>query len=134
MLRRGLKVVVRVQQNQVMSATELDQQCVDASDLDSAAATGISDLGGFHVVLAVRYQESQGRKPLYKLISRPGSGETLKKLLKYQTGREYLIGAKERVAQRRHLGRALHCIAAKRERPHARVDEETHRLRERSAL
>jgi len=134
MLSSGLKVLVRGQQNQVMPASELDQQSVNGPDLDSATATGVSDLGGFNVVLAVRHQESQGRKPLYKLISDLGSGEALKKLLKYKASGEHLIRSKERVAQGRHLGRALHGIAAKRERPHARVDEETHGLRDRSAL
>ena len=117
-----------------MPASELDKQSVDGPDLDSATATGVSDLGGFNVVLAVRHQESQGRKPLHELISGLGSGEALKKLLKYKASGEHLIRTKKRVAQSRHLGRALHGIAAKRERPHARVDEETHDLRDRSAL
>jgi len=68
------------------------------------------------------------------LISGLGSSEALKKLLKYKASGEHLIRTKKRVAQGRHLRRALHGIAAKRERPHARVDEETHDLRDRSAL
>ena len=117
-----------------MAATELDQQRVNGADLDSATATGAPDLSSFNVVLAVRHQESQCRKPLYKLISRLGSSEPLKKFLQYKAGREHLICAKERVAQCRYLWRAVHCIAAKRERPHACVDEQTHGLRDRSAL
>jgi hypothetical protein len=81
MLRRGLDIVVRGQQNQIVAAAELDQQRVDGSDLDATPATGVSDLGGFYVVLAIRRQEGQGRKPLCELIPRLGSGETLKQLL-----------------------------------------------------
>ena len=117
-----------------MSATELDQQRVNGSDLDSATATRVSDLSGFNMVFAVRHQESQGRKPLHKLISRLGPGEALKQLLKYKARREHLIGTKERVAQGGYFWRALLGVAAQREGPHARVDEQTHGLRDRSAL
>jgi hypothetical protein len=86
------------------------------------------------MVLAIRYQESQGCKPLHKLISRFGPGEALKQFLKYKARREDLIGTKERVAQGRYFWRALLGIAAQREGPHARVDEQTHCLRDRSAL
>lgn len=117
-----------------MSATELDKQRIDGSDLDSTTATRVSDLGGFNVVFAVRYQESQGREPLHELISRLGPGEALKQLLKYKASGEHLIGTKERVAQGRYFWRALLGVAAQREGPHARVDEQTHGLRDRSAL
>ena len=43
-----------------MSATELDQQPVNGSDLNSATSAGVSDLGGFDVILAIRQQQSQG--------------------------------------------------------------------------
>ena len=86
------------------------------------------------MVLAVGHQESEGRKPLHKLISRLGPGEALKKLLKYKARREHLIGAKKRVTQCGYLWRALLNIPAQREGPHARVDEQTHGLRDRSAL
>jgi hypothetical protein len=134
MLRRRLKVLVSGQQNEVMSATELDQQRVYGSDLDSATATSVSDLGGLNMVFAVRYEEGQRCKPLHELISRLGPGEALKQLLKYEARREHLIGTKERVAQRRHFWRALLGVAAQRKGPHARVDEQTHGLRDRSAL
>ena len=117
-----------------MPATELDQQRVNGSDLDPATATRVSDLGGFNMVFAVRYEEGQRPKPLHELISRLGPGEALKQLLKYKASREHLIGTKERVAQGRHFWRALLAVAAQREGPHARVDEQTHGLRDRSAL
>jgi len=117
-----------------MSAAELDQQCVEGPDLDSATATRVSDLGGFNVVFAVRHQECQGRKPLHELISRLGPGEALKQLLKHKARREHLIGTKERVAQGRYFWRALLGVAAQRKGPHARVDEQAHGLRDRSAL
>jgi hypothetical protein len=134
MFGRGLKVLVRGKQHQIMSATELDEQRVNGSDLDSATSTRVADFGCFDVVLAIGYQEGEGRKPLHKLTSRLGPCEALKKLLKYKARREHLIGAKQRIKQGRYLWRALLGIAAQRKGPDARVDEQTHGLRDRSVL
>lgn len=117
-----------------MPAAKLDEQGVDGPDLNSAAAAGVANLRGFDVILPVRLDEPEGAKAFDELSPSLRPCKALQQLLQHETGREDLISAEQSIPERSHLRRGLFGIAAQRERPDARVDQQAHRLRARSAL
>jgi hypothetical protein len=58
-LHGGEEVIVRAEQDQIVSQTELDEHRVDSSDLDTMPAAGVADCSGFDVVFTVWLQESE---------------------------------------------------------------------------
>ncbi len=78
-----------------MSATQLDQQGVDGSDLNPTTAAGVADFRGFDVVLAIGLKECQGRQAFHKLRACLRTGEALQEFLKDQPGCEDLIRSEQ---------------------------------------
>jgi len=64
-----------------MSATQLDQQGIDGSNLHAATTAGVPEFGGFDVVFAVQLEEGQCRQALHQLGSGLWSGKPLQKCL-----------------------------------------------------
>jgi hypothetical protein len=56
------EVVVSAEQDQIVLDTELDEYCIDGSDLDAVIAARVSNRCGFNMVLAVRLEKSKLRK------------------------------------------------------------------------
>jgi len=54
MLCRKLKILVRGQEDQVMTAAQLDEQRIDRSNLYPAPTTGVPNPGGLDVIVSVR--------------------------------------------------------------------------------
>lgn len=129
-----MEILVRRQQHQIVPPAELYEQGIDRSDLHAATAAGVPDFCCFDVVFPARLEEGESGEALDELGSRLGSGKALQKLLQYQTRGEYLIGPQQGMAECRHLGRGLLGVSAQSQRPDARVDEQAHLLRARSAL
>jgi hypothetical protein len=82
--------------------TELNQHCVDRSDLDTVPAAGVSYFCGFDVVLAIWLQKREGGESLNQLGSRLRSSEPLQQLLEDQAGREHLVCALKGASKNLH--------------------------------
>ena len=93
MFRCGSKVVVGAQKHQIVPQTELNQHCVDRSDLDTVPAAGVAYFCSFDVVLAIWLQKREGGESLNQLGSRLRSSEPLQQFLEDQAGREHLVCA-----------------------------------------
>ncbi len=98
MLCRKLKILVRGQEDQVMTTAQLDEQRINRSNLYPVPTTGVPDPGGLDVIVPVRLQESKGGKPLDKLIARFRPSETLKQFLQHEPRDEHLVRALQGVA------------------------------------
>ena len=59
MLGGCVKVLVRRQQGQIVSATELDEWGVNGSNLHAAMAAGVSDFCRFDVIFLNRLEEGE---------------------------------------------------------------------------
>ena len=88
-----------------MTNAQLREQRVDCADLQVGAAAAISQFRGVDVILPIRGQERQGRKPLDDLFARPRAGKTLQQLLQDQAARYDGIATFKRASQRVHLRR-----------------------------
>jgi hypothetical protein len=129
-----LEVLVRRQQHEIVPSTKLNEQGIDRADLDTVSATGVTNLGCLDVIFPIRLEECDGAEALDELGACLRPREALQKFLQDETGGEDLIGAEKRASQDGHLGLRLRVVAAQRQRPDARIDEQAHRLRTRCAL
>jgi hypothetical protein len=59
MPREIVKVPVGCQHRQLVTETELGQQCIDRSDLNSGAPAFVSQFGSVHMITPVGNQERQ---------------------------------------------------------------------------
>ncbi len=98
MLCRKLKILVRGQEYQVVPTAQLDEQCIDRSNLYPAPTAGVPDPGGLDVIVPVRLQKRKGGKPLDQLIARLRPGEALKQFLQHEPRDEHLVRALQGVA------------------------------------
>ncbi len=78
MFRGRAEVVVRAEQDQIVFAAELNEYCVNGSDLDAVATAHIADFGGFDMVFSVWLQESKRDKPFDQLAPRLWPSKALK--------------------------------------------------------
>lgn len=122
------------QNRKVVSARKLNQQGVHGADLNAAPTANIARFCGVDVVLAIRLHESKGGKALHDVVARLGARKSLQQLLQHESPAEHLVSTKERIAQGENLGDLGFRVPAKRQRPNARVDKQTHDTRVRSAL
>ena len=116
-----------------MPQAKASQQRIDRSDLDAGASAGIAKQCGLDMVLPVRDDKRERREPIDDLVSGLRAGESLQWLLEDQSGGVDRFSALKCRDQTFDLGLVLRGIAAQRQRPDARVDEQVHR-RVRSAL
>lgn len=127
------EIVVGCQQHQVVTNAELRDYRVDRADLQAGAPATIAQFRSVDVIQPVRSQERQRRKTVNNVLSRPRAGKPLQQFLQDQTRDYNRFTTFERVAQYANLRDGRNLVAAERERPDARIDEQDHR-RERSAL
>jgi hypothetical protein len=99
-LRGRTETVVGAEQDQIVSATELDEHRVDGSDLGTVAAAGVAQLGGFDVIFAVRLQEYERGEALDQRAPCLGAGKTLQQFLQHEASGEDLVCSVESVLQR----------------------------------
>jgi hypothetical protein len=77
---------------------KLNQHCVNRSDLNAVPSTGVANLCGFDVILAIRLEKRQGGESLNQLATRLRPGKALQKLLEDQAGCEHLVCALKRTS------------------------------------
>ena len=128
------EVVICTEQYQIVFAAELNEDCVDGSNLNPMTTARIADLRSFNMVVSVWLQESKRGKPLNKLASRLRSRKALKQFLQYQPGSEDLICPFKGVLQSLDFGHRSLGVSAEGERPDTGIYEQAHSLRARSAL
>lgn len=61
-----------------MFPAELNEHCVDGSDLDAVATAQIADFCGFYMIFSVWLDESKRRKPFDQLAPRLWPNKALK--------------------------------------------------------
>jgi hypothetical protein len=133
-LRGSAEVVIRAEQDQIVSAAELNEYRIDGSDLDAATAARVADLCSFDVIFTARLNEPKRSEPLDQLPTPLWTGKALKELLQHQTRGKDLVCPLKGMLQGLHFRHGRFVIAAEGERSDARVDEQAHGLRARSAL
>jgi len=127
------EVRVGGEQPKLVTDAELGEDRVDGAHLEAAPARAVAELCGFEVVVTVGTQEGEGTETRHDRLLVARSVETLEELLVDEPRRHDEFASRERpleCADLRHVGWP---VAAKRQRPDARVDEEA-QLRERSLL
>ena len=127
------EVRVGGEQPKLVTDAELGEDRVDGAHLEAAPARAVAELCGFEVVVTVGTQEGEGTETRHDRLLVARSVEALEELLVDEPRRHDEFASRERpleCADLRHVGRP---VAAKRQRPDARVDEEA-QLRERSLL
>jgi hypothetical protein len=127
------EIVVGRQQGERMADTELRQNGVDGTYLQTGPATAVSQFRRIDVILPVRGQERQGCEPVDNVFARARTGKSLQQFLQNESGGQDSCATFKGIAQRSYLRSWRSSIAPEGERPHAGVDEQAHR-RERSAL
>lgn len=127
------EILVGREQRQLMTNCQLGKQRVDRTDLNACSSAGSAEFCGGDMILAIGLEQRQRCKPFNDLRLRLGHTKALKKLLQHQPGGHDHIGTHEGIFEGIHFGFCGCSVTAKRERPHARIDQEGH-VRERSAL
>ena len=123
-MRRGVgEVLVGGQQRHAVSYAELGKQCIDRSELYACTPASISEFGCLNVVLPIRRENGKGLESRDDVSACSGSGKSLEKLLKDQSGGHYKVIAFERGVQRPDLREFEHPIATQGQGPDAGVDE-----------
>lgn len=116
-----------------MADAELSQDRVDGSQLEIPSAGAVANLRSFEMIVSIGRDERERSEASDDRLLRTGPMKPLKELLIDETRREDEHPAGQRSFEGTHLGAVGGSVPAKRERPDARVDEET-QSRERSRL
>lgn len=132
-LRKTHKISVGAEELKLVADAELSQDRVDGSQLETPPAGAVANLRGFEVVAPIRRDERERSEASDDRLLRAGPMKPLEELLIHETRREDEHPACQRSFEGAHLGAVGGSVPAKRERPDARVDEET-QSRERSRL
>jgi hypothetical protein len=127
------EIAVGRQHGQVVAQAELRQQGIHRSDLHALATAMVPQRRGLNVILTIRHDQRQGRKPRDDLIPAPGTGKTLQQFLQHEASGEQRLAGFERPDQHTDFRNPVRLVAPQRERPDAGVHKETH-ARLRSAL
>lgn len=130
--RHVLEVPVGAEHREVVAQAELCQENVDGPDLHSVPSAGRAQVRRGDVVVPVRHEERQRRKPFQDRLARLRSPEALQDLLQDQTGRADRLAPPQRTRELLD-DRVVRPVPSHRQRPNAGVDEEAH-PRDRSAL
>ena len=106
-----------------MFPTELNEHCVNGSNLDAVAAAQIADFRSFDMVFSVWLDESKRGKPFDQLAPSLWPGKALKEFLEDQPGGEDLICSFKGVLQSLDFDYCGLGVSAEGERPDARIYE-----------
>jgi Transketolase, thiamine diphosphate binding domain len=96
---RGKEVVVRSQQHEPVTYTQLSQQCIYGAQLNAFAPTSIADFGRVDVVLAIGLKERKRGEGFQKLRPCLRPGKALQQLLQHQPSSNDLSGPQQRVVE-----------------------------------
>jgi len=69
MVRNVTEILVRRQHRQVMADAQLSQERIDCSDLHAISPAAIPERRRRDVIVAVRHEQRDGRKPVKNLIA-----------------------------------------------------------------
>lgn len=117
-----------------MTYAKLSKQRIDGAHLYSCSAANVPDSCRANMIVPVWLYERQSSKPLDDLRVRLRSGEALQQFLEDKSGSDDDIVSQQCVSEGLDLGLACFRVSTQRERPDARVDQQRHAQRERSAL
>lgn len=117
-----------------MPDAQLSKQCVDGANLHAASAAGSAQGCCSDVVVAIWLKQREGSESIDDLGPVPGTREALQQFLENQACRDDDLRTEQRVSELLDLWLGGFSIAAKRQRPNARVDQQGHLPRDRSAL
>ena len=81
------EVRISRQHSQFVTYTELRQQRVNCSKLDTFLPALVAERRGRHVIFAIRHDQWDRRKSINDLLLSLGTGESLQQFLKNQPGR-----------------------------------------------
>jgi len=113
---------------------QLGKECVDGADLDAGLATSIAQACRANVVVAIWLKQRQSCKAFDDLSLRFRAGEALQEFLKNQTRCHDDFRAEESLFEVVHLWLGSLCVTPKCEGPDARINQDGHLRRDRSAL
>lgn len=82
-----------------MTNTELCNRSVNRTELHPGTTTSIAQICSVDMILAVRGEERQGRKPVDDVLARTRAGKSLKQFLQDETGDYDSLATFQRVAQ-----------------------------------
>lgn len=133
MLRRVREVLVGCQQGQPVTDAELRNQGVHSANLPPRTTAPVAQLCRSDVIFAIRLYEGKGAESLDYRGDGLGAREPLKQLLHNESGCHDHVGAREGFNKGLNFRRVGRCVSAKRQRPDACIDKQTH-FRDRSAL
>ena len=102
-LRDPFEVRIRRQHQELVLNAHLSKQCVNGAHLYALPPAGVSQLGRVNVVLPVRYDKGECRKPLHDSIPSFRACETLKQFLEDQARCEDRLACLERMFEQTHL-------------------------------
>jgi hypothetical protein len=129
----ALEVAVGAEQLQFPVNAKLGQQGIDGPHLQSQAPALIAKLCRTNVVVSVRNDVGKRAESLDDLLAGSRTGKTLEQFLEYETGCEDELSCPQCLRQSTEMRQIGWRVAPQRQRPYARVDEQTH-SRERSVL
>jgi hypothetical protein len=127
------KIAVGRQHGQVVSNAQLREKNVDRAHLNPIPSASIPQFSGVDVVVTTRDHQRHGRESSLNLLPRFRPREALQKLLYHETCAYNNLAAVDGPGQSDDFRQARRRIAAQRERPYARINEQA-QSRERSAL
>jgi hypothetical protein len=78
------EVVVRGEQGQFVPAAELNEKCIDCSDLHTSSTAGVAYLGGCDVIVPIGRNDWQRLKPFNYCRYSTRSVEALQEFLKHK--------------------------------------------------
>lgn len=133
MLRDAREIGIGREELQFMANAELGEDRVDRSHLDSSPPGTIANLGGFKVVVTVGCDERKSSESGDDRLLRARPLESLQDLLIDEARRNNELAVCQRSLQGAHLDEVGRWVAAKSQRPDARVNEQA-QSRERSCL
>jgi len=116
-----------------VSYAQLCKQGIDGSELDSPSSANIAKLGRGDMVLSLRLEQRQRRKPFDDLGTGFRTREALQKFLQYEASRDDDVRPQQGFLELLNLRLRCRGVPPKRQRPNAGVDEDRH-VRDRSAL
>lgn len=128
------EVFVRREQGQAVANAELGEQGVDGAELNTRLAADVAQARRLDVVLSIGLNQRQGCEALDDPGPIPGARESLQELLQDQARGDDHLGTEQRLLQLVHLGTRRFDVPAQSQGPDARVDQESHWRRDRSAL
>jgi hypothetical protein len=106
-----LKILICTEQSQVVTNTQLRDQCIDCAHLNPGSTAGIAKSGRGDVVLTIGYEERQAGEVLEDLVPRLRSREALQQLLKNQACGDDRFPGRECPTQLSHLNTFIGAVA-----------------------